>query len=39
MKLDMEVGLSLDPDQNVLDEDPAPPLKGAQPPIFDPCLL
>jgi len=32
----MEVVLG--PDHTVLDGDPAPP-KGAQPPIFGPCLL
>jgi len=36
MKLGMEVGLG--PGYTVLDGDPAPP-KGAQPPIFGPCLL
>ena len=36
MKLGMEVGLS--PGHIVLDGDPALP-KGAQPPIFGPCLL
>ena len=36
MKLGKEVGLG--PGHIVLDEDPAPP-KGAQPPIFGPCLL
>ena len=33
----MEVGLS--PGDFVLDRDPAPPQKGAKPPIFGPCLL
>jgi len=38
MPLDMEVGLG--PGHIVLDGDPAPLLKkGAQPPIFGPCLL
>jgi len=38
MPLGMEVGLG--PGQIVLDGDPAPPTpKGAQPPIFGPCLL
>jgi len=38
MPLDMKVGLG--PCHIVLDGDPAPPpKKGAQPPIFDPCLL
>jgi len=39
MPLDMEVGLS--PGVVVLDRDPAPhqKKKGAQPPIFGPCLL
>jgi len=36
MKLGMEVGLG--PGHIVLDGDQAPP-KGAQPPIFGPCLL
>ena len=36
MKLGTEV--SLGPGHTVLDGDPAPP-KGAQPPIFGPCLL
>jgi len=32
--------VALGPSDNVLDEDPAPlPKKGAEPPIFDPCLL
>jgi len=38
MLLGTEVGLG--PGQIVFDEDPAPlPQKGAQPPIFAPCLL
>jgi len=37
MPLGTKVGLG--PGQIVLDGDPAPPKKGAQPPIFDPCLL
>jgi len=38
MKLDMEVGLG--PGHNELDGDPIPPpQKGAQTPIFGPCLL
>jgi len=39
MSLGMEVGLR--PGNFVLDGDPAPPppKKGAQPPIFGPCLL
>jgi len=38
MPLGMEVGLG--PDDFVLDGDPAPlPPKGAEPPIFGPCLL
>ena len=37
MKLGMQVGLG--PGHIVLDGDPAPPPKGAQPPIFGPCLL
>jgi len=37
MPLGTEVGLS--PGDIVLDGDPALPLKGAQPPIFGPCLL
>ena len=36
MPLGMEVGLG--PGHIVLGEEPAPP-KGAQPPIFGPCLL
>jgi len=36
MKLGVEVGLGLR--QIMSDRDPAPP-KGAQPPIFGPCLL
>jgi len=36
IKLGMQVGLG--PVHTVLDGDPAPP-KGAQPPIFGPCLL
>ena len=36
MPLGMEVGHG--PGQIVLDRDPAPP-KGAQPPIFIPCVL
>jgi len=35
--LGREVGLG--PDDIVLDGDPAPLPKGAQPPIFGPCLL
>jgi len=36
-KLGMQVGLG--PGHIVLDEDPAPlPEKGAEPPIFGPCL-
>jgi len=37
MKLGMQVGLG--PGHIVLDEDPAPPPKGTQPPIFRPYLL
>jgi len=37
MPLDMEVGLC--PGHTVLDGDPAPPLEGAQPPLFGSCLL
>ena len=37
MKLGMQVGLG--PGHIVLDGNPAPPPKGAQPPIFGPCLL
>jgi len=37
MPLGMEV--SLGPGHIVLDGDPAPLPKGAQPPIFGPCLL
>jgi len=37
MPLGMEVGLS--PGDFVLDGDPAPPQKGAEPPIFGPRLL
>jgi len=38
MPLGMEVGLG--PSDIVLDGDPAPlPKKGAEPPIFGPCLL
>ena len=37
MPLGMEVGLSLG--DFVLDVDPAPPQKGAEPPIFGPRLL
>jgi len=38
MPLGREVGLS--PSDIVLDGDPAPlPQKGAEPPIFGPCLL
>ena len=38
MPLDMQVGLI--PSDIVLDGDPAPlPQKGAEPPIFSPCLL
>jgi len=38
MSLGMELGLS--PDDFVLDGDPVPPpQKGAEPPIFGPCLL
>jgi len=38
MPLRWEVGLS--PSYIVLDGDPAPlPQKGAEPPIFGPCLL
>jgi len=38
MSLGMELGL--DPGDFVLDGDPAPPpQKGAEPPIFGPCLL
>ena len=37
MPLDTEVGLGLG--DIVLDEDPAHPQKGAQPPIFGPCLM
>jgi len=36
MKLGMEVGLG--PDHMMLDGHPTPP-KGAQPPIFGPCLF
>jgi len=37
MALGMEVGL--DPGHIMLHGDPLLPLKGAQPPIFGPCLL
>ena len=37
MKLGMQVGL--DPGQIVLNGDPAVSPKGAQPPIFGPCML
>jgi len=38
MKLGMQVGLG--PGHNVLDGDPDPsPPKGAEPPIFGPCML
>ena len=37
MKLGMQVGDGLG--HAVLDGDPAPPKKGAQPPIFSPCAL
>ena len=37
MPLGMEVGLA--PGTFVLDGEPAAPKKGAQPPIFGPCLL
>jgi len=38
MPLGTEVGL--DPGDVMLDGDPAPlPLKGAQPPVFGPCML
>jgi len=37
MPLGREVGLG--PGDIVLDGDPAPPKKGAHPPIFSPCLL
>jgi len=37
MKLDIQVGLG--PGHIVLDGDPAPLLKGAEPPIFGPYLL
>jgi len=37
MKVGTQVGLG--PGHIVLDGDPAPPQKGAQPPIFGPCLL
>jgi len=37
MKRDRQVGLG--PGHIVLDGDPAPPKKGAQPPILGPCLL
>jgi len=38
MPLGTEIGLS--PNDIVLDGDPAPlPKKGAEPPIFGPCLL
>ena len=38
MLLGTEVGIG--PGDVVLDEDPAPPpKKGAQPPVFGPCLL
>jgi len=37
MKFGTEVGLG--PGHIVLHGDPAPPKKGAQPPIFGPCLL
>jgi len=33
----MEVGIGTG--DLVLDGDPAPPVKGAQTPVFDPCLL
>jgi len=37
MPLGGEIGLG--PGHIVLNGDPAPPKKGAQPPIFGPCLL
>jgi len=37
MPLGMEVDVG--PGDSVLDGDPAPPQKGAHPPIFGPCLL
>jgi len=37
MQLGTEVGLG--PRDIVLDEDPACPLKGTQPPVFGRCLL
>jgi len=37
MPLGMEVGIGTG--DLVLDGDPAPPVKGAQPPVFGPCLL
>ena len=37
MPFGMEVGLG--PDHGMLDGDPAQPKKGAQRPIFGPCLL
>ena len=37
MPLGTEVNLG--PDDFVLDGVPAPPLKGAKPPVFGPCLL
>jgi len=37
MPLGMDLGIG--PDLIVLDGDPAPPKKGAQPPIFGPCVL
>jgi len=37
MSLGTEVGLG--PDDIVLDGVAAPPLKGAQPPVFGSCLL
>ena len=37
MPLSMKEGLG--PDHIVSDENPGPPQKGAQPPIFGPCLL
>jgi len=39
-KMSLATEVDLGPDDIVLDEDPAPPRKGAQqPPLFGPCLV